>query len=226
MDNKDTFIYKSYYPCTARELYDWHSRKGALERLIPPWEKTFVISKYGGIEPGGRVRMRMHAGPIPFTWEAHHIEDEAGKMFRDIQAKGPFSSWSHSHMFTDTDRGAELEDRIEYSLPCHEYLPRFIKEKMKRNLERIFSYRQQTLKEDLLIHERCSKKSLNILISGASGVLGRALVPFLTTGGHSVWTLVRREAHGVKNEIYWSPEKKDIDVEALPEVDAVIHLAG
>ncbi len=226
MVDKDIFSSKSYYPCSARDLYDWHSRDGALERLIPPWENTSVVSKSGGIAVGGKVTMKMHAGPIPFSWEAHHVEDVPGSMFRDIQYKGPFAAWSHSHFFKDTDQGAELEDRIEYALPAHKFLPGFVKSHMNKTLRRIFSYRQQTLKEDLLIHERCSKKSLNILISGASGVLGRALVPFLTTGGHNVWTLVRGEANGVKNEIYWNPEKEDIDIEALPEVDAVIHLAG
>ena len=100
MGKPDTFLYSSHFPCSAAELYTWHSREGALERLIPPWEKTEVVSRQGGIAPGGRVEMRMHLGCIPYRWVALHMEDQAGKMFRDIQQKGPFSSWSHSHFFT------------------------------------------------------------------------------------------------------------------------------
>jgi hypothetical protein len=69
------------------------------------------------------------------------------------------------------------------------------------------------------------------LISGASGVLGKALIPFLTTGGHRVATLVRRKPDPEKDEIFWDPAKKRLDageIESLfPEgLDVIIHLAG
>ena len=226
MDKSDTFVFKSHFPCSARELYDWHSRPGALERLIPPWEKTSVISKHGGIRPGGQVRMRMHLGPFPYTWLARHVEDVPGVMFRDIQEKGPFSSWSHSHFFTDTAQGALLEDRIEFSLPVHALLPGWIKKQVHRILEKVFRYRHATLREDLALHASCSMTPLRILVTGAGGVLGRALLPLLTTGGHQVWVLVRRRPAPEKNEIYWDPAGGVIDSRELPVLDGVIHLAG
>jgi uncharacterized protein len=222
----DTFVFRSYFPCSAAELYTWHSRDGALERLIPPWEKTRVLSREGGIAPGGQVKMQMYAGWVPYQWRAHHVEDHPGKMFRDIQVEGPFSQWSHSHLFFDTADGGLLEDRIEYSLPAHSYLPNFVKSQIYRILLKVFQYRHATLREDLVLHQRCSRKPLRILISGASGVLGRALLPFLTTGGHRVWTLVRRPPDPQKQEVFWDPIAGIIDSQALPELDAVIHLAG
>ena len=224
MAKTDTFVFTSHFPCSAHDLYTWHSRAGALERLIPPWENTSVVSRQGGIAPGGRVEMRMHLGPIPYRWIAHHVEDKPGVMFRDIQKRGPFSSWSHSHIFSDTAGGALLEDRIEFSLPLHSLLPGFPKRHVHRILDKVFRYRHATLREDILLHQSCSTPPLRILITGASGVLGRALVPFLTTGGHQVWTLVRRRPDPEKQEIRWDPMAGTIG--ALPELDAVIHLAG
>jgi uncharacterized protein len=222
----DTFVFRSHFPCSAADLYAWHSRTGALERLIPPWEKTTVVSRHGGIAPGGRVEMQMHLGPVPYRWKALHVEDEPGVMFRDIQQKGPFSSWSHSHHFSDTDEGALLEDRIEFRLPAHSFLPDFVKNRVHRILQRTFQYRHATLREDLLLHRNYSRTPLRILVTGASGVLGRALLPFLTTGGHRVWTLVRRRPDSEKQEIQWDPITGTIDRQALPELDTVIHLAG
>jgi uncharacterized protein len=222
----DTFVFTSHFPCSAHDLYTWHSRDGALDRLIPPWENTSVVSRQGGIAPGGRVEMRMHLGPIPYRWIANHVEDEPGVMFRDIQKRGPFSSWSHSHIFSDTAGGALLEDRIEFRLPLHSLLPGFPKRHVHRILDKVFRYRHATLREDILLHQSCSRTPLRILITGASGVLGRALVPFLTTGGHRVWTLVRRRPDPEKQEIQWDPMAGTMDVHALPELDAVIHLAG
>ena len=82
------------------------------------------------------------------------------------------------------------------------------------------------LAEDLILHARCSENPLRILITGASGVLGSALRPLLTTGGHDVWTLVRRTPDPERNEIYWNPAKEELNLSALPPFDAVIHLAG
>ncbi len=226
MNERNQFVASSCYPCTAQELYEWHSRDGALERLIPHWERTTVIAKEGGIEEGGKVVMKMHAGLFPFTWHAHHIENVPGVMFRDIQQRGPFKYWSHSHHFTDTDAGAVLEDRIDYQLPAHKYLPGFVQRNMDKTLRRIFAHRQEKLREDLLLHNRCSRKSMSLLVTGASGILGKALIPLLTTGGHTVWKLVRRKADPFKNEIYWDPAQGEIDKESLPQLDGVIHLAG
>jgi uncharacterized protein (TIGR01777 family) len=220
------FINISHYPCSAAQLYDWHSREGALERLLPPWEKTRVVSRKGGIDPGGRVVLRMHNGPIPFSFHAHHVENIPGKMFRDIQEKGPFSSWSHCHYFNDVPGGCILEDRVSYSLPLQRILPRAVISYVTKSLHQVFQHREKLVLEDIKLHMRCSTSPLKILISGASGVLGQELIPLLTTGGHQVWTLVRRTPDRKKNEVFWDPLHGVLKAEDLPELDGVIHLAG
>ena len=220
------FRYASHFPCTAREIYDWHNRPGALERLIPPWENTRVIKRVGSIDPGGEVVLRLHAGPIPYRWHARHIENVPGVMFRDIQLHGPFASWIHTHRFSDTPDGALLEDEIEYALPGQALLPGFADAQVKKTLQRVFRYRHTTLQEDILLHKRCGTTPLRLLITGASGVLGSALRPLLTTGGHEVWTLVRRTPVPDRNEIYWNPYAAELDLAEMEPFDAVIHLAG
>jgi uncharacterized protein (TIGR01777 family) len=147
-------------------------------------------------------------------------------MFRDIQYKGPFSHFSHTHKFSDTPGGALLEDLIEFSLPGQKFLPAFACNHVRQMLNRIFTHREHTLRHDLQLHARCSQTPLRILISGASGVLGSALVPLLTTGGHEVWRLVRRPPVPGENEIFWDPQQGVLDLSFLPELDGVIHLAG
>ncbi len=226
MTRTHTFTHSSVFPCSPEELYAWHSRQGALERLLPPWDKSYVLSRKGGITPGGEVFMKMFAGPIPYTWHARHIEDQPGIMFKDIQHKGPFSSWTHTHRFFEDGDGCRLEDHIEYALPLHSMLPAFTRNMVDARLRRIFTYRHQTLNQDIQLHNRYSRTPLRILITGGSGILGTALKPLLTTGGHAVWSLVRRTPKPGANEIYWNPEKDEIDTASFPELDGVIHLAG
>lgn len=64
-----------------------------------------------------------------------------------------------------------------------------------------------------------------IAITGASGLIGSALVGHLKSEGHTVQRLVRR-APVAPDEIQWDPKTGYVNIEALRGVDAVIHLAG
>ena len=64
-----------------------------------------------------------------------------------------------------------------------------------------------------------------IAITGASGLIGTALVGYLKSQGHTVQRLVRRAAVS-SEEITWDPIAGTVDMDALAGVDAVIHLAG
>lgn len=64
-----------------------------------------------------------------------------------------------------------------------------------------------------------------IAITGASGLIGTALVGYLKSQGHTVQRLVRRAAVS-SEEITWDPNVGTVDLDALAGVDAVIHLAG
>ncbi|GAB7093574.1 hypothetical protein JCM30237_07260 [Halolamina litorea] len=66
---------------------------------------------------------------------------------------------------------------------------------------------------------------MNILISGSTGLIGRALVPHLEGAGHEVTRLVRPGTGGVDG-IEWDPAVGTIDRERLEGFDAVVHLAG
>jgi uncharacterized protein (TIGR01777 family) len=64
-----------------------------------------------------------------------------------------------------------------------------------------------------------------IAITGASGLIGTALVGHLKSEGHTVQRFVRRPVVA-PDEIQWDPKTGYVDIEELRGVDAVIHLAG
>ncbi|HMH57205.1 MAG TPA: TIGR01777 family oxidoreductase, partial [Gemmatimonadales bacterium] len=65
---------------------------------------------------------------------------------------------------------------------------------------------------------------LHVAVTGASGLIGAALVPRLTSEGHRVSRLVRRAAG--PGEIFWDPAAGSLNPTALEGVDAVAHLSG
>lgn len=65
---------------------------------------------------------------------------------------------------------------------------------------------------------------MRIVVSGASGLIGSALVPHLTARGHEVTRLVRRAATSGESE--WDPARGVIDANLVGAADAIIHLSG
>jgi uncharacterized protein (TIGR01777 family) len=66
---------------------------------------------------------------------------------------------------------------------------------------------------------------MRVLIAGASGFVGTALVASLEAHGHQVVRLVRRRAAS-PDESSWSPVSGVIDVGELERADAVVNLSG
>ncbi len=66
---------------------------------------------------------------------------------------------------------------------------------------------------------------MKITVTGASGLIGSALVPALRADGHEVLRLVRRTPR-VADEAEWHPERRWVDTAALVGTDAAVHLAG
>jgi uncharacterized protein (TIGR01777 family) len=66
---------------------------------------------------------------------------------------------------------------------------------------------------------------MKIAITGASGLIGTALVPVLRSDGHEVIRLVRRRP-AAADEVTWDPRAGTVDLEGLAGVEAVVHLAG
>src|SRR5687768_7132386 len=67
---------------------------------------------------------------------------------------------------------------------------------------------------------------MKILISGSHGLVGKALIKSLTSDGHEVVRLVRRERAAGAPEIEWHPNEGRIDPHQLEGLDVLVHLAG
>jgi uncharacterized protein len=73
---------------------------------------------------------------------------------------------------------------------------------------------------------RDARDTMKILISGASGLIGTALVSALRAQGHNVARLVRPGSAASADDIAWDPMAATVDVAAMEGVDAVVHLSG
>jgi len=216
----------STLPVSADEAFAWHERPGAFERLTPPWERVTVLERSGGIREGARTVVSVRVGPARFRWVAVHRDYVEGRRFVDEQVEGPFSHWIHEHRFEPEGPGAtRYTDRIELGPAFGTVGAAAARLLARPRTERMLAYRHATLRDDLAAHaRRRDGPRLRVAVTGATGLLGTALIPFLTTGGHEVIAVSRRR--GLRDAIHWDPAAGVIDHAGLEGLDAVVHLAG
>jgi len=139
----ELFLKRTRFPVSAERLFAWHAEPDALERLTPPWEHARVVRRTGTIHDiGSRVEIRVRIGPLWRTWISEHTAYDEGRMFRDIEIKGPFARWEHTHRFEpDGPSACYLEDRVEYALPLGALGKLVAGRYVRRKLDRLFAYR-------------------------------------------------------------------------------------
>lgn len=220
------FTRQSIIDAPPYEVYDWHARPGAFERLTPPWQNLRTVHHQGGIKEGATRTMKLGLGPVALTWKAIHGPHIEGRQFVDEQIKGPFRRWVHTHRFEDVDHDrTRLIDDIEYELPLAPVSSWLAGATTEETLQKIFAFRHRRTMEDLRRHQD-SSKTLIIAVTGSTGLIGQALCAFLSTGGHRVIRLVRQADEVGDDAIFWSPSEGILDPRHLQGLDVVIHLAG
>jgi uncharacterized protein (TIGR01777 family) len=197
------------------EVFAWHTRPGAITRLMPPWPPVQVEQEAGSVRDG-RAVLRLPAG---MRWvSAHRPGDyDPPYEFADVLTSLPLAAvlpWRHAHQFTPAGPWAtRVTDVVQTLLP-------------PRVLRPMFAYRHRQLAEDLAAHARAREfcpDPLTIAVTGSGGLIGTALTALLSTGGHQVIRLVRQPPRHA-GERYWRPDDPAQDL--LSGADAVIHLAG
>jgi uncharacterized protein (TIGR01777 family) len=215
----------THLPFPPAAVFGWHERPGALERLIPPWERAVVVERTGGIRDGDRVVLKV-GGPLGMRWVARHVGFEQDRQFADEQVEGPFGRWRHLHRFEpDGPAACVMTDRVEYTPPLGAIGEAGDPLLIRPRVERMLGYRHEVVRRDLETHAAYGDRArLRIAVTGASGLIGRALIPFLTTGGHTVVRIVRHRSRN--DQIVWDYHRGRVDRSKLEGLDAVIHLAG
>lgn len=227
MSAPQRFVVRTELPVSAAEAFAWHERPGALDRLTPPWESVQVVQRADNLQPGQQVKIQVRLGPLTVPWIAEHTRYVPGVEFQDVQVRGPFAKFEHTHRLVPQDgNSCWLEDDIEYALPGGRLGRWLAGPAIRRKLERMFHYRHTVLQADLAqAASQSGLSTMKVLITGATGLVGSALVPLLTTTGHEVSRLVRSQPTE-PNDIPWDPAQGILHPARLEGHDAVVHLAG
>lgn len=201
-------------PAPREFVWDWHTRPGALTRLTPPFAPITPVTQADKLSDGTTIL----ALPAGLKWVARHdlSNYRRGHRFTDVCTSAPIkllANWRHVHEFADHPEGTLVTDSVTTRVPG-------------AALKSMFAYRQQQLINDISFLDRVAhlqpEQPLTVAVTGSRGLVGRALSAQLTTAGHEVIQLVRKNPKPGQRE--WDPFSPDPDL--LDGVDVLVHLAG
>ncbi len=88
------FVKETRISAAPETVFGFHESSGALQHLIPHWEKMEVVESSGSLRPGSKVVLAGRIlGVVPVRWVAIHTDYEPPHLFADRQESGPFAAW-------------------------------------------------------------------------------------------------------------------------------------
>lgn len=144
-------------PLPREEVFEFFSNAANLAVITPP-ELQFRIVTPRPIEmrKGALIDYRLGLFLVRFGWRTEIVEWNPPASFTDVQLKGPYRKWVHTHEFIPAGRGTLMRDRVDYELPLAPFgnlaLPI-----VKLQLKRIFDYRTRAI-ERLLLESGSSRR--------------------------------------------------------------------
>ncbi len=136
---------EQWLPRPVEEIFPFFARAANLETLTPPFLKFEIITP----EPvemrvGALIDYRIHVHGFPIRWRTEIVGWEPPHRFIDVQLRGPYRLWHHTHTFTEKDGGTLCTDDVRYH-PLGGAIANTLF--VRRDIETIFAYRRKRLDE-------------------------------------------------------------------------------
>jgi ligand-binding SRPBCC domain-containing protein len=119
-----------------------------LEAITPDFLHFHIITPGPiAMARGTRIDYRLRLFGVPFGWTTLIDSFDPPQRFVDVQIRGPYRLWRHTHQFVATADGTLVTDTVEYALPfgllgelAHAVF-------VHRSVERIFDHRRRRIAE-------------------------------------------------------------------------------
>jgi hypothetical protein len=147
-DLDEELLFEQWVARPPEEVFPFFADPRNLERITPPFLHFRVLevstpAVAGGTEIAYRLRLR----GIPVGWRSAIEAWEPGRRFVDRQLRGPYARWVHTHEFEPWEGGTIVRDHVRYALPLGALGALVAGPLVRRDLDRIFAFRQERLRE-------------------------------------------------------------------------------
>ena len=137
-------------PGTPDEVFGLFADALNLEPLTPPWLRFRVLTPPPIAMRAGTIldyRLRLHGAPV--RWRTRIERWEPPHAFVDVQVRGPYRLWHHTHTFEPCEGGTLMRDVVRYALPLGPLGSLAHAAFVRRDLKRIFDFRHAAVAQML-----------------------------------------------------------------------------
>jgi ligand-binding SRPBCC domain-containing protein len=153
---------RQFIPRPLADVFPFFADAGNLEVITPAALHFRILTPRPiAMRPGTQIDYRLSLLGVPFQWRTRIESFEPPHRFTDVQERGPYQRWHHTHEFTDQDGGTWMIDRVEYQLhlgPIGRLANALF---VQRQLKQIFDYRYLAI-ERLLVADSQSSSPVGI----------------------------------------------------------------
>jgi ligand-binding SRPBCC domain-containing protein len=134
-----------------QRAFEFYAEARNLAVITPPWMR-FEVTTPGPIEmrSGALIDYRMKVHGVPVRWRTRIAVWEPPLCFVDVQVRGPYALWEHTHTFERAgEHAVVISDRVRYSIPLGLLGQIAHAAFVKRDLKRVFDYRERAVADRL-----------------------------------------------------------------------------
>ncbi|HJP89920.1 MAG TPA: NAD(P)H-binding protein [Candidatus Limnocylindrales bacterium] len=178
------------------EVFAFFSRPENLGRITPSAMGFEQVSTDLSMRAGLEIDHRIHPLlGIPMLWRSRIDAYDAPNAFVDVQVKGPYRRWHHTHTFSAVPGGTRIDDEVEYELPFGPLGTLAHRLVVRRQLLEIFRHRARAI-EDVFAEPMPNAAPLSVAVAGGTGFVGGGIAQELFRRGHIVSVISHRGEAG------------------------------
>jgi ligand-binding SRPBCC domain-containing protein len=128
------------------DVFSFFSDVHNLERMTPGWLGFRILgSPPEPLREGAVIDYTIRLAGVPVRWRTRIVDWQPGRLFSDLQERGPYSLWEHTHSFREVAGGVLMRDEVRYALPLGPLGGLAHAVAVRASLGRIFDYRFDVL---------------------------------------------------------------------------------
>lgn len=142
------FQMEQWVPQPVKDIYAFFGESKNLEVLTPEFLKFKVLRQSTEkISEGTRLDYSLRLHGIPIRWQSLIKDWQTNVCFVDIQTKGPYSVWQHTHEFEEKNGGTLIRDKVCFKVPFGAPGDLILTKFIQKDLKKIFNHRKNKIRE-------------------------------------------------------------------------------
>jgi ligand-binding SRPBCC domain-containing protein len=137
---------EQWLPQPVDVVFSFFSRPENLQAITPPWLDFRMVETPELLAAGSLIRYRLRWRWLPIRWTTEITEWNPPHGFVDREVSGPYALWKHEHWFVSHRGGTMMRDRVTYALPLAWVGRIAYWAVVKRDVEKIFDFRAETMR--------------------------------------------------------------------------------